>query len=379
MGKEMGLDRITKEEVGFGLEEETKNLVRDLGESPLHKREILENTARQIRTYESETLEDSVVSYYPCFVHSVNGKTKLSSSSSPNEKYFLESQIDPLERDGAVTVGFNLLQKKIGETEGDKFFLWVSTKGSAGTQGMFKDINYGYHQVYFGKIKDNKTEAYALKSDIDQQVLADWIKSLSSGSVSVWENSPGESLQSPVVLPTFSEEHVLETAFYKLEELLEKKGQKNFYKSIDIYCVPQLIREERIKQQRDVRRIAGVLERSMSTDRDLGYEEARRAIGGQIYVLYDKYADEHGEVKLTGCAGGSITINNFLSRSNSLGLSALNNVFSTEFRLKSIGNQENQWFTCPKCNYEADGPVGNNCPKCGLTKEEYAKKGNRVC
>ena len=302
MGKEMGLDRITKEEVGFGLEEETKNLVRDLGESPLHKREILENTARQIRTYESETLEDSVVSYYPCFVHSVNGKTKLSSSSSPNEKYFLESQIDPLERDGAVTVGFNLLQKKIGETEGDKFFLWVSTKGSAGTQGMFKDINYGYHQVYFGKIKDNKTEAYALKSDIDQQVLADWIKSLSNGSVSVCENSPGEFLQSPVVLPTFSEEHILETAFYKLEELLERKGQKNFYKDIDIYSVPQLIREERAKQEVDVRKITRVLERNISTDKSLDYEEARRAIGGQIYVLYDKYADKHGEVELKGCA-----------------------------------------------------------------------------
>lgn len=36
------------------------------------------------------------------------------------------------------------------------------------------------------------------------------------------------------------------------------------------------------------------------------------------------------------------------------------------------GNQE--WFTCPKCNYHADGPIGNTCPGCGLTKEKFAKE-----
>lgn len=37
-----------------------------------------------------------------------------------------------------------------------------------------------------------------------------------------------------------------------------------------------------------------------------------------------------------------------------------------------------KWFTCPKCNYEATGPVGNTCPGCGLTKEEFAKE-SLVC
>lgn len=36
---------------------------------------------------------------------------------------------------------------------------------------------------------------------------------------------------------------------------------------------------------------------------------------------------------------------------------------------------EQKWFTCPKCGYQADGPIGNQCPGCKLTKDEYAKEG----
>lgn len=46
----------------------------------------------------------------------------------------------------------------------------------------------------------------------------------------------------------------------------------------------------------------------------------------------------------------------------------------------SLTNKENQeWFSCPKCAYKADGPVGNRCPGCGLTKEQFAKEGGEAC
>ena len=54
----------------------------------------------------------------------------------------------------------------------------------------------------------------------------------------------------------------------------------------------------------------------------------------------------------------------------------INSPFSvSEFASK--GNQE--WFICPKCTYKADGPVGNSCPGCGLTKEQFAKDGGEAC
>ena len=40
---------------------------------------------------------------------------------------------------------------------------------------------------------------------------------------------------------------------------------------------------------------------------------------------------------------------------------------------------EAQHFTCPNCEHRADGPVGNQCPGCNITREEWAEKGNKVC
>lgn len=57
-----------------------------------------------------------------------------------------------------------------------------------------------------------------------------------------------------------------------------------------------------------------------------------------------------------------------------------NNIFNNNFQsLMEAIFGEDEWFTCPKCYYKADGPVGGKCPNCGLTKEEYAKLGNKVC
>lgn len=39
-----------------------------------------------------------------------------------------------------------------------------------------------------------------------------------------------------------------------------------------------------------------------------------------------------------------------------------------------------EWFTCPKCQYHADGPVGNKCPSCGITKEQFVKENRaQIC
>ena len=40
---------------------------------------------------------------------------------------------------------------------------------------------------------------------------------------------------------------------------------------------------------------------------------------------------------------------------------------------------ETQHFTCPNCNHKADGPVGDQCPSCSITRAQWAEKGNKVC
>lgn len=383
----MVYDRITAKNVGFDLAQEAKNLSKALKEDPSNQREHIEIAARQIRTHESETLEDNVVSFYPYFVYEFKGKTKLFSAPVLNERFLAETAIDPLERNGKALDGFRLLQEKIGEVKGPKFFLWISPRGSAGTEGIYKDINYRYHQIYIGEVNGSKTKAYALKSDVEESVLADWVNSMSCGQISIEGKKAEEFLLNPLVLPSFSREHVVEMALFRLKRLLEKRGQKNFYKDIDIDNVPDLVRKKSLEQENDTLKIAWELERSLSSlssDKYLGFKEARRAIGGQLYVLYDRYADEKGEVKLTGCAGGSVSLKSLFD--NSVELPTVENIFSTDFRLKSVldakkdpnlcrcGGMEPH-FHCPgskegkKCSHPIIvGQGATSCPSCGTSK-----------
>jgi Leucine-rich repeat (LRR) protein len=57
-----------------------------------------------------------------------------------------------------------------------------------------------------------------------------------------------------------------------------------------------------------------------------------------------------------------------------------NIIYSLTPRLGNTSNNSQEWFSCPKCSYKADGPIGNTCPGCNLTKEEYAsEEGAIVC
>ena len=46
-----------------------------------------------------------------------------------------------------------------------------------------------------------------------------------------------------------------------------------------------------------------------------------------------------------------------------------------------LNKTDQEWFNCPnpKCKYKATGPIGNTCPGCGLTKEQYAEEGGETC
>jgi len=74
----------------------------------------------------------------------------------------------------------------------------------------------------------------------------------------------------------------------------------------------------------------------------------------------------------TGCGPSSgFSKNNSGARSNG-------SVFSGAFSIADFGISQ-EWFVCPKCGYAADGPIGNKCPGCNLTKEEYAEETGVVC
>lgn len=54
-------------------------------------------------------------------------------------------------------------------------------------------------------------------------------------------------------------------------------------------------------------------------------------------------------------------------------------VMNSPFRIFDKSKGEQEWFSCPKCKYKANGPVGNTCPGCRLTKEEFIENGGQEC
>lgn len=83
--------------------------------------------------------------------------------------------------------------------------------------------------------------------------------------------------------------------------------------------------------------------------------------------IRDKYGFEPPKVAGSCPANNknknSLTSSNLLSRN-----SFLNDLFSDQ-----------EWFHCPKCDYQADGPIGDTCPECGLTKQKYAEETGVSC
>jgi len=63
----------------------------------------------------------------------------------------------------------------------------------------------------------------------------------------------------------------------------------------------------------------------------------------------------------------------------SCGSSSNNPLTAFEALRKELGLDEDEWFNCPKCGYEATGPIGDQCPGCGLTKDEHAEAGGETC
>lgn len=75
-----------------------------------------------------------------------------------------------------------------------------------------------------------------------------------------------------------------------------------------------------------------------------------------------------------GCAGGGKKVTSVSTMGGDRGALV---------RDSDILSDSDEPFTCPSCKQTADGPVGNTCPNCGLTKEKYVEDaqeaGKQVC
>lgn len=88
--------------------------------------------------------------------------------------------------------------------------------------------------------------------------------------------------------------------------------------------------------------------------------------------------------KVGGCAGGGDNGSKIKTLVESLSprLGVGVTIDSIAPKLADVVNSEQEWFKCPKCEYQATGPIGDGpCPnkKCGLTQEQAREEGYMTC
>lgn len=98
-------------------------------------------------------------------------------------------------------------------------------------------------------------------------------------------------------------------------------------------------------------------------------------VAGALPISFNPRKTLENLQQIGGCAGGG--------NKNKIGDPVRQIINSITPRLGSTNlfeDEGQEWFTCPKCSFKADGPVGNQCPGCKITMEEYAQEeGAVVC
>ncbi len=87
-------------------------------------------------------------------------------------------------------------------------------------------------------------------------------------------------------------------------------------------------------------------------------------------ALAERHGHEQAEEREVGC-GKSAGIK--------LGGSNVDMMLNSVSQFGKGTPEAQEWFSCPKCSFRADGPVGNCCPGCGLTKEAFAEESGISC
>jgi rubrerythrin len=276
--------------------------------------------------------------------------SKAAKAIELRRKSGLRTSREEAELEGLIKIEKQLRENPFGTV------IWFSPPGAS-------DEGYGkYGFGYVGKRKRNVLEMTAIRlegpstGDFNRATKALWRKKE--------YQSPEDFLRSPRVvnIDAAKVKEFIHGAF----EIGEASGNDVFRRALN--KMRGVISDfARIEDNEERRRALYVLE-NLAIELKAEYEQGQKVVYITDYRNYDLRAFMANEDYVTkppvmaGSCGstGKVESNDIFK---SIGL------FGNSL---SISNQE--WFTCPKCHYKADGPVGDTCPGCGLTKEEYVEE-----
>lgn len=243
---------------------------------------------------------------------------------------------------------------------GDTVF-WASPPGPS-------NEGYGDHGfVYWGKVKKNgsRTEIGMVATRVEEPNITQFNRFLSSVSgLNVNFQDVDPFLAFPVVVRKDYKEAEIYGKLFEAFGFQKDENEKTKVAGIEFILKPRIdefLRKIRFGTKEEKQRVFYTLENFsilLWQGKTLSLN-AFRNLDDMVQVL------GYEPPKIMGSCGSS-------GGMQTNGLSSFTNGFNGL-------SEELEWFTCPKCHYKADGPVGNKCPGCGITKEEFAKDGGVVC
>lgn len=269
----------------------------------------------------------------------------------------------PTEREEAELAGIEHLDEQLRFVQSAGTILWASPPGP-------KEQGYGdYGFLFLGQVRRMR-ELHAEVSMVAIRVENPTLEGFNSAlSMLLQEDIAFERaedfLQSPWVVntqvPESTVDAVLKEVFPKKNGETQEEKFKQIIKELDL-LISDFIRFTKHGSKEEKLRAFYTLENYA-----LALKEAK-SLGSYRFRL-DELVPYYS-YKPPAAAGSCGSTADMSS----------NNIFNKFNALHKALFGESEWFKCPKCDYQADGPVGNKCPNCGLTKEEYARKSKEpVC
>ncbi|MCL5434807.1 MAG: hypothetical protein M1405_00250 [Patescibacteria group bacterium] len=273
-------------------------------------------------------------------------------------------------RETAEASGLNFLDQQLQTASEEGSIVWASPPG-AESQGYG---DYGFFYIgQIGRMIANRREVAMTAIRVNGRSLPDYEKAFKrlSGIDFKFKN-PEDFLRMPVILNDSLPKELIDSTLGTIFPNQENVSDNSVEFQLAIARI-----KNRIGEFIDYCAFATPTEKAKAFHALENYFlEVREEIRSGKTVVYQKKREfkqlvaDYGSRKTPEVKGSCpISSQNPLNSSNIFngGFEALNNLI----------NQE--WFTCPKCHYKADGPVGNTCPGCGLTKEAYAQESGQIC
>jgi hypothetical protein len=281
------------------------------------------------------------------------------------------------EREDAEVIGFEKIEKALVLEDAEVGTMMMSISPPGNEESIYK---HNFYDVFTLKEDGNGrfVEAIRYSSSLTIEEYQEKLKPLKS-----FEDSPKDSdfLRDPVLVNKnlFKTSDEIHSYLHKNHEFITKEEFNKIISIVSplITSYVNTMSEKPFDQSLQLLTYNAILNKADVAIKIVKGNDKEKVL--ENYINQSKFATKMDifvlgrqpvRVTSTGCgASGGFSVSQNLNTTAS--------PFSvSEFGLK---NKQEEWFSCPKCKYKANGPIGDMCPGCRITKEEFSSEGGVTC